>query len=185
MKNAISKTKYVLMALIIAITVSCNGEDGAIGPQGPAGQNGINGIDGVDGNANVIASDWFTVTQSDWSGIGSTKITEAIQASEITQDIVDVGVVLVYHRFNTQTRQLPYSYSPNGLHLVYLFVPSSITIEGFHLNGTAINNISPLEFRYVVIPSTKNASAKVAGVDLNKIKKMSYKEAMDYFGLDY
>jgi len=183
MKNLISKTKFVVMSLLIVLFISCDGEDGAIGP---AGQNGIdgtdgaNGIDGQDGNANVIASDWFTVTQSDWSGIGATKITHSFSAPEISQGIIDSGVVLIYHRFNGQTRQLPYSYSPDGLHLVYLFTVSSVTLEGFHLNGSAINTISPLGFRYIIIPS--NISTKSSGIDFTK---MSYEEVMDYFKLNY
>jgi len=174
--------------LIVSITLfSCSpedGQDGAIGPQGvqgDPGQDGADGTDGVDGNANVLYSDWFTVTQSDWSGIGGTKITFTQSTSDLTEEITDTGVVLVYHRFNNQTRQLPYTYSPNGLHLVYKFVPGSFTIEGFHLDASAISAISPLDFRYIIIPG----GVPTAGKGARDFTKMTYEEVMDHFGLDY
>lgn len=170
---------------MIAIISSCaeDGAPGDIGPPGPAGSQGEQGEQGPQGDqgepgtANVTYSDWFTITQSDWSGIGSIKITEAIDAPEVTEEIIDKGVVLVYHQFNNQTRQLPYSYSPNGLHLVYLFVASSITIEGFHLNATTISNISPLKFRYVVIPGGTAAGGRI-GLDYS-----DYEEVKAYYGI--
>jgi hypothetical protein len=60
-KTTISKSKYVLFALLVAFSFSCSpedGEDGAPGEQGPAG---------TDGNANVIYSDWFQPVESDYS----------------------------------------------------------------------------------------------------------------------
>ncbi|MEN8797950.1 MAG: collagen-like protein [Flavobacteriaceae bacterium] len=181
--------KYGL--LIVSITLfSCSpedGENGEIGPQGPQGiqgdpgEDGVDGTDGEDGNANVLYSEWFTVTQSDWSGIGGTKISFTQSAPDITAEITDTGVVLVYHRFNNQTRQLPYSYSPNGLHLVYIFVPGSITIEGFLLDASVISAISALDFRFIIIPG----GVPIAGKGTRDFTKMSYEEVMDYFGLDY
>ena len=60
-KKTISKTKYVLLALLVTFSFSCSpedGEDGAPGEQGPAG---------TDGNANVIYSDWFEPLESEYS----------------------------------------------------------------------------------------------------------------------
>ena len=56
MKNAILKTKYVLLALVILFTFSC-GEDGAVGPQGPAGKDGQNGT-----NGRMVQKDWMGKT---------------------------------------------------------------------------------------------------------------------------
>lgn len=113
MKNAILKTKYVLLALVIAFTFSCS-EDGAVGPQGTSGQNGTDGTDGTngtdgtdgqDGNANVISSDWFTPSSYTLStGFGGIKLLDHDQAApEITQEIIDNGVVLVYGKLNGYT----------------------------------------------------------------------------------
>ena len=56
------------------------------------------GGDGIDGDSNVMYSDWFkpsSYTLSDgFGGIKQFDHNEA--ASEITQDILDTGVVLVY-----------------------------------------------------------------------------------------
>lgn len=181
----------IILLTIFAILSSCaeDGAPGDIGPPGPTGDQGEQGVQGEQGTpgekgdqgepgtANVIYSDWFTISQSDWSGIGGTKITEAIDAPEITQDIIDKGVVLVYHQFNNQTRQLPYSYSPNGLHLVYKFVISSITIEGFHLDASAISAISPLKFRYVILPGGVAAGGRI-GLDYS-----DYEAVSAYYGI--
>jgi len=53
MKTTILKTKYILLALLVAFSFSCSPEDGDPGPQGEQGIAGTNGTNGTDGNANV------------------------------------------------------------------------------------------------------------------------------------
>ena len=83
MKNAILKTKYVLLVLSVVFASSCNPEDGEMGPEGPAGQ------DGQDGNANVTS-----VIFRDQSL--SPRSVTTIVVSQLTQEIFDKGLVHVY-----------------------------------------------------------------------------------------
>lgn len=82
--------KFLSVALLIAsasIFSSCAKE----GPAGPAGTAGTNG---KDGNANVKSQSYF-ITGSEWTyATGEATLTK--QMSQITQDIVNNGVVSVY-----------------------------------------------------------------------------------------
>lgn len=82
--------KFLSVALLIAgasIFSSCAKE----GPAGPAGAAGTNG---KDGNANVKSQSYF-ITGSEWT-YASGEATLTKQMSQITQDIVNNGVVSVY-----------------------------------------------------------------------------------------
>lgn len=79
--------KFLSVALLIAsasIFSSCAKE----GPAGPAG------ADGKDGNANVKSNSYF-ITGSEWT-YSSGEATLTKQMSQITQDMVNNGVVAVY-----------------------------------------------------------------------------------------
>lgn len=85
------KFKYVILALIIVLGVSCSGEDGidgmdgidgVQGPAGPAGQ------DGVDGNANVT-----TVIVENYNLVAGVN---EISVPELTQGIFNSGTVHAY-----------------------------------------------------------------------------------------
>lgn len=79
-------------------TNGANGTAGADGTNGTAGADGTNGTDGQDGNANVTSSDWFTASGFTLTtGFGDIKLLDHDHAAtEITQEIIDTGVVLVY-----------------------------------------------------------------------------------------
>ena len=177
MKKVISKTKYVFMALIIMLTLSCTGEDGADGIPGAAGQdgtNGTNGTNGEDGNANVTS-----VLLENVSFVPGEKI---LTVTELNQDILDSGVVIGYLRNSGESTwfALPLSFSGFELFIQSIQL-GSITIRANYIgNGT--------DFRFVLIESTNisadNSSVygnlKAAGIDIN-----NFKEVMDYYGLDY
>jgi len=177
MKNVISKTRYVLMALIIALTVSCNGEDGAIGPPGPAGQNGTNGNDGIDGNANVTS-----VTMAGTSFIDGEN---NYSVSELTQDILDTGVVIGYLRNSGASTwfALPLSFSGFEVFIQSMQL-GTITLRA-NYNGNDV------DLRFVFIESTNKSAAKLSKQSvLDKLKAAevdinNYNEVMDYYGLDY
>jgi len=79
---------FLAMSLLITSCSGEDGEDGMDGADGSIGLTGEDGTDGEDGNANVtsILFDSFSTT----TGINTFEI------SEITQDIVDNGLVLGY-----------------------------------------------------------------------------------------
>lgn len=93
--------------LMLILISSCKGDAGPIGPQGPAGPTGATGATGgtgatcATGSANVIYSNWITVTNSEWSNTGqsATSHTKDLSAPGITVAIVNQGVVPVLYVF--------------------------------------------------------------------------------------
>ena len=189
--KTISKSKYFILALLVAFSFSCSSEDGADGAVGPAG---ADGIDGTDGNANVISSGWVEYDTAVWGAIsnefGIDFRNYPIIASEITQDIVDEGVVLVYSRFiitDTQTYMLPFTENitgadPTGQTLSFRFEVNDLTLKMRNVSGTGdpgtFGGSGIAEYRYIIIPSD---SGRTESIDFSK---MSYEEVITYLGLD-
>ena len=203
MKNVILKTKFVLLALVIVFTFSCS-EDGAVGPQGSAGKDGV---DGQDGNANVVSSDWFTPSSYTLStGFGGIKLLEHDQeATEITQEIIDSGAVLVYGKLNgyissvwpkDQVALLPimltYGSIPHIDTWLAILSEGNIKIRYTNNNNTHNSITASYSFRYIVIPSSSSSSGKMsdnsfesianyhanAGIDIN-----NFDEVLAYYGI--
>jgi len=189
MKNVISKTKYVLMALIMVVTFSCSpedGADGAQGPTGPSGQDGTNGQDGEDGNANVQTFT-FDVSAEAGSAIDLTNITE------ITQSVLDNDVLLSYMQVDNSYYSIP-GVGFGGDYVVRTFAQVGRFFLGFfNWNGTSYSiSAGDVDMVKLIIiesssttaksPSKQNVfnELKAAGVDIN-----NYNEVMDYYGLDY
>lgn len=171
MKKVISKTQHVFMVLIIMLTFSCSGEDGADGLNGATGQDGTNG---EDGNANVTS-----VLLENISFVpGETTLT----VTELNQDILDSGVVIGYLRNSGESTWFALPLSFGGFEL---FI-QSIQLGSITIRANYVGNVT--DFRFVLIESTnKSASSssvyselKTAGVDIN-----NFNEVMDYYGLDY
>jgi hypothetical protein len=100
-------SRLSLLALLPFLMTSCVGPRG---PQGPPGQ------DGRDGNANVFSIN-YEVLIEDWYDVGTPGTDEFFLAvdldvPEITSDIVENGVVLVYYRadLNSPWLFLPYTF---------------------------------------------------------------------------
>jgi len=167
MENVISKTKYVFIALIIALISSCSGEDGI---------NGIDGVEGpagLDGNANVTS-----VLLENISFVAGDK---DLSVTELTQDILDNGVVIGYLRNSGESTWFALPLSFGGFELFIQSIQlGSVTIRSNYVgNGT--------DFRFVLIEANKSANnssvftdLKEAGVDIN-----NFNEVMDYYGLNY
>ncbi len=186
-----SKYKYLLMAFLVAFSFSCSpedGDDGAPGPQGPAGTNG------QDGNANVFSSSWAEFETAVWepmsSEFGIDYRNYPITVSEITQDIVDSGTVLVYSRFvvtGTQTYMLPYTENITGVAggqiINFRIGVNDLTIKMRKTDGAGdpgtFGGPGVAEYRYIIIPS--NNMGKMKTTDFSK---MTYEEVMNHFGLE-
>ncbi|WP_271784867.1 collagen-like triple helix repeat-containing protein [Aquimarina algiphila] len=207
--KAKKKLVRLLMVLMVSASIfSCSdGEDGAIGPAGPAGVDGTDGVDGQDGTpgtANVIFSDWIQ------QGFGDEPIEQAnesfdIEASEITQKVLDQGVVLIFGRNLTTVAeevivtvyQLPYTFSFNSgnkqIEFRHSITPPTgnkaigvIKIRARELNGNDLEDDVTLldEYRYVIIPGgapvAPSSSGKSSNVDYSK---MSYEEIKAQFNI--
>jgi len=208
MKIAKFRLKYALILIASMTFFSCSdGEDGMTGPmgaqgeqglqgpagpQGPAGQDGTdgtNGVDGENGNANVVVSDWIPADFSDTPSTFSAFQVEAPGTSTF-------GAFLVYGRrfeaadgIGNQIYSMPnvwfnerYSYwidegefnIPLGTN-----TPNTVVFTARSIDGSDEVFGRFEEMRYVNIP------AQTSGKSAIDFTKMTYKEVMDHFGLDY
>lgn len=124
--------KLLFLFLGLTTIVSCTKE----GPVGPAGTNGTNG------NANVKTYSYTPTFALQTSGIYANAYTTTITNTEITQAIIEKGVISVYNEVNigglqTQT-QLPFT-TPGASPTLFWYVASvnQITIIIQKADGTA------------------------------------------------
>ncbi|GAA3615474.1 hypothetical protein Q4Q39_01900 [Flavivirga amylovorans] len=204
--NAKKKLVRLVMVLMVSISIfSCSdGEDGATGPAGPAGVDGTDGVDGEDGapgTANVIYSEWIEKGFDDDSGVGTPTASFDIEAPEITEKVLDQGVVLVFGRrfttvaedVNIDVFQLPYTFYDTDVQYRHRITPPSgnkatgvIKIQARSINGSNLNgNVHRIdEYRYVIIPGgaavAPSSSGKSSSVDYSK---MSYGEIKAQFNI--
>ena len=128
------------------------GPTGATGAQGPAGQNGA---DGQDGSANVSS---VLLTNKTVILTGFTQFS----VPQITQDIVDKGLVLMYFRItgsNSGFFAMPYAEAGQTLSLSsyglgYVSIKSNFTASG-------------LDFRVVIIQGTSLTTFGAAHPNVN------------------
>jgi len=191
-QTMMSKTKFVLLAFLVAFSFSCSpedGNDGAPGPQGPAGS------DGQDGNANVISSGWIEFDTAVWTPLtdefGIDYRNYPITVSEISQDIVDNGTVLVYTRFvitGTQNYMLPYTENitgtdPDGQIVSFRYSMNDLTIKMRNVSGSGdpdtFGGPGIAEYRYIIIPAS--GSGKTSNLNYSK---MTYEEVINHFNLE-
>lgn len=116
------------------------GPQGEPGPAGPQGPSGPQGQAGTNGTANVFYSAWITIRLSATSEPAI--FVQQINASNITADVVDKGVVLMYYQYADfiyplPTKPLWFNYqagrimlysennSPNGGKVRFVIIPGS------------------------------------------------------------
>lgn len=108
--------KRVIAALVSGVLalsfVGCSGSQGPIGATGPSGTSGATGPQGPTGTANVIYSAWKNAA-ANWNAktdFGRATQSSFISASEVTQTVIDSGLVMVYFRYsNNGVQTLPYT----------------------------------------------------------------------------
>lgn len=150
-------TTVIVLSLFI---FSCEGEDGPTGSEGPQGEQGEQGETGT---ANVIYSDWI---DSEFPlDIMSTHDTFEVEATEITEEILNSGVVLVYGKSNVGANVFGLPLVRLNVSYNYNIVPNALNITVESLDGNNIGATSFSSYRYVIIPSgvavtSKNTSTK-------------------------
>jgi hypothetical protein len=109
-------SRIALLLFLISCLVACK-KDEVVGPQGPQGPSGATG---PQGNANIITI-IDTSDASWWTSFGSnnTNWKALIDVPQITQGIVDSGVVLVYQYSITANSNYGWVLLPYGLHQQY------------------------------------------------------------------
>lgn len=221
MKTTVKFLSLIVMAFALTMG-SCSpedgedGMDGAMGEQGIAGMDGQDGTDGQDGadgqdgqdgedgNANVFSSGWVEYDEAVWTEVtgefGIDYRNYPIEEAEITQDIVDNGVVLVYNRFvitGTHVYTLPFtenitSNDPNGQTISYQFEVNELVLKMRNASGSGdpgtFGGPGIAEFRYIVIPSTNggrpfNLETLTADLAAKGVNINNYNEVLAYYQL--
>lgn len=190
--------------LVAFLSVSCSPEDGETGPagpqgpqgeqgaQGPQGEEGPQGEQGDPGTANVIYSDWF---ESEFDNdIIATGSSFNVSVPDLTQEIIDQGVVLVFGRNDPvlgtdDVFHLPHIISSN-YYSFRLEDVETLVITVSSLDGVSVGIPFFEDYRYVIIPGGQpaddgggdsEAASKSLDVDYSK---MSYKEIMTLFNIE-
>lgn len=180
----------LLFTSALAVTMfSCKKE----GPAGPAGINGTNGVDGKDGNANVMSIK-FTLTGAQWDYPGHYAIdygnnqvalqfsrTHSKDIPEITKDVIDNGLVLVYmipkgvHNYmplpltayvpNTDiNHNFTYEFRQGNIRLHYYWTANS---KGTVVPNTLETSLMPFyQFKVVIMTGPASSTLKKSGVNL-------------------
>ncbi|GGG42462.1 hypothetical protein [Bizionia arctica] len=169
-QRSISKSTYVFLAFLVAFSVSCSTEDGNDGAQGPAG---------TDGNANVFTSEWIEATYVEQ---GPIRDIFELPAPEITQEVTDNDIILIYGKSGDQFWGIPVQFPFLNQNFSFVWTPAlNFLVLCDSADGAPLDESPYLDhFRYVIIPT--NNSGKMENVDFSI---MSYEEVMDYFNLDY
>jgi hypothetical protein len=154
-----------LLAFVSALIFAGCGKEGPTGPAGPAGQ-----------DATVYYSEWFSPTV--WSGGSGDWYFEA-SAPDLTQDIVENGVVLAYAWLagdlydGSSVRPLPaQAVGANWSFLIHQYGSIEFTCDMFNMPLTTGNR-----FRFVAIPGTTHAlkSGDPGHRSAAELKSLSYK----------
>jgi hypothetical protein len=157
------KTTIAILAMAI-FSISCSKpEDGAVGPVGATG------------TANVMYSNWASAPTATATTIdGTNGNTTSITATQLSQEILDKGTVLVYGKFSTTIFPLPYVSYAGGSANTLTFFPELNNIKLFRFKHDGSGGVSiptSLQFRYILIPG--GVSAKT---NQPNYKLMSYRE---------
>ena len=156
-----------------------NGKDGingVAGPTGPAGANGNAGANGANGNANVLGSLPFSTASTNWSSLSGGAIwTAKVEATAITQSIVDRGIVSVFRKYTSNDGATEWSPLPDtntNINISFDYGVGYITLFTQSTNAVAITNPGVLTFRYVIITaSNRMAKPNVNWNNYNEVKK--------------
>lgn len=175
--------KYLLFTAVLLFS-GC-ADDGDVGPKGDKGDQGDTGEQGETGTANVIYSEWFALNTATnkfakFVNVSSNKLVYEFDAPDITQEVVERGLVVAFFRLDGYTYTLPFLYIYNIHFELHAIAVSKLQIsfyeEGFQANdnSTQIVEDEPL-FRYIIIPgenpiSTSRASSPVDYNDYEAVK---------------
>ena len=161
MKN--KNNLFFSLVLTSLCFISC-AKDGATGPQGPAGTSGTNG---TNGNANVISESAQTVSFV-YSNTLNT-YDAVLSCPEITQDVVDKGVVLCYERV-ANNQWMPWNANIGTTYYIFNFRLGEIVLQYRNTAGTTTNEGNKT-MRFVIIPSQDVRKLPINLSDYSEVSK--------------
>jgi hypothetical protein len=160
-KKTITGIRLVLWVLLYCtVFTACKKE---AGPKGDTG---------APGNSNVIGLDAVTVTADQWLNSGDVWFAY-LDVPEITQEVVDHGLVQVYALYNNNWWTLPYM---QGIQqTTFAILPAQVMLYRANLSNTPAGQPSDRQYRVVVVaPSQLDAHP-----DVNWNNYTEVKEALD------
>jgi hypothetical protein len=146
--------------LASASIISC-AKDGETGPQGPAGVDGKNGNANVIGKTSTIVSFNYSSTQNTYNAI--------INCPEITQNILETGMVLVYEKV-ANNQWMAWNANVGTTYYIYNFRLGEVTLEYRNTAGITTNEGNK-EMRVVIVPSS---SVNKLPQDLSDLSSVIY-----------
>lgn len=168
--------KMIFLFAGVLVFTACSPEDGKDGMQGPQGPMG---------NANVIASEWID------AGFSSNALVSSFYIDDfnITQEIIDSGVILAYGKDPSGTIvSIPFVHYETSYYF-YVNSPGEINFHGQSTDGNSKDFTIIEQVRYVIIPaSTGGATTKIMnrlynGYTEEELKAMSYDELVNVFNI--
>jgi len=162
-----------LFAAVSTLLIAGCGKEGPVGPQGPKGQ-----------DATVYYSEWFSPVA--WLGVSGDWYFAA-SAPDLTQSVVENGVVLAYCWLaddlygGTTMRPLPaYAVGANWGFLIHEYGSIEFTCDSYAPPLTSGN-----KFRFVAIPGTTPAlKAGTPGYhSAQELRNMTYKEVCKLYNI--
>lgn len=193
---------YALFVAFLSLA-SCStdaedGMDGMDGAPGIAGQDGADGQDGVDGNANIISSGWIEYETAGWGELTSTFGTDQrlypIAVPEITEDVRDTGLIMMYTRFTvteTPAYTLPFvenitGQGTNGQEISFQVETGSLIIRMINVGGLGdpgtFGGAGVAEYRWVVLPAP--AGGRQAAMSQEQLKRYYLNLGLDIYDYD-
>lgn len=189
LKTTILKTKYALVALLVAFSFSCSPEDGAAGPIGPAGANGADGVAGTDGNANVQT---LTIDATTFAGTF-----DNVSIPEITQDVLDNDAIISYLAdagTNWVAIPCPFDTYQFDFSVHVTLNVGSIDLDYGDASGTGFSiTAGDLQTLKVIIIESTSTTAKVSNNKQQVYNELAqaginikdYYAVCDYYGIAY
>jgi hypothetical protein len=190
-KSLFSHFTWVLALALMFTACQKDGEEGPAGPQGPAGPagpagpQGPQGPQGDTGTANVIFSDWLSVTyEAEEDENGDTVSWSAqVPAPLITAQMLAEGEMKVYLNLNTAADPVvvPLPYFDGGIIINPFFFVGGFglvcNIDASTAQDPTQGNALVLQYRYILIPG------EVPGKARPKINWNNYEEVKQYLKL--
>jgi hypothetical protein len=170
---------FMLMPLLtLALFISCEGEKGEPGDPGDQGEQGEQGIQGIQGEqgepgtANVFYSEWFTIAGNwrDSTIYWAPMKVKHVNVPQITEDILNEGVVLCFFKKDQTVFPLPFSsyWNSRSYTVSDILMPGKIIFTVFcHDNSGFITIENETPFRYVIIPG--GTPAEKSAIDFSRL----------------
>ncbi len=134
----------------ISLLTGCKGDTG---PAGPAGNDGNDGAPGLNGNANVIGTN--TVAVTGWA-ISGTSWLATVAVPDITQNVVNTGLVEVYVQYGSTWFCLPDIIGINAT--TFGFSVGTVNLQNSNSDNSTPAVAPNITVRVVVIPANMLAA---------------------------